>query len=145
VKPNKPIIVAEYPKSGGNWLVNLIGDALKIPKRDIYMRDGWNAFDATNHPWYAGSENFDFPLSCVIKSHEKPRSTLIDFDAVYIHLIRDGRDVVVSKYFYEKDFCVKNGIINKFDFEFGEYVPMVAHEWAEFVLAWKSEGAITVH
>ncbi len=30
------IVVTEYPKSGGNWVVNMLGDVLQIPKRDIY-------------------------------------------------------------------------------------------------------------
>jgi hypothetical protein len=142
----RKIIVSEYPKSGGNWLVSMIGDALNIPKRDIYMQGKWHVFDASNHPWYLGKQCFDFPELCVIKSHEIPESELLKkFDATYIHLVRDGRDVVVSKYFYEKDFCVQNGILKDFNFTFEEYVPMIACEWAFFVEAWRAKQVITVH
>src|SRR5512135_3392679 len=97
------IIVTEYPKSGGNWLVNLLGDILELPKRDIYVSDGFNLFDVSKHPWYENASSYELTEDCVIKSHELPDSPLLNFTARFIHLVRDGRDVVVSKYFYEKD------------------------------------------
>jgi len=36
--------------------------------------------------------------------------------------MRDGRDVVVSKYFFEKEFCVKNAILKEFSIPFDDYV-----------------------
>lgn len=131
------IVVNEYPKSGGNWIVNLIGDALGLPKRDIYdVKNTVKSFDLSKHPWYGGMNQPDLPVSCVIKSHEYPDSQLLKFPAAIVHLIRDGRDVVVSKYFYERDFCVDNGIYQHFDIPFDEYVPQVAREWRNYILAW---------
>ncbi|OAI09648.1 hypothetical protein A1359_18715 [Methylomonas lenta] len=123
----------------------MIGDALEIPKRDIYVRPGFDLFEIAKHPWYMGVENFDFPIKSIIKSHELPNSSLIDFDARYIHLVRDGRDVVVSKWFFEKDFCVKNGITSLFDKNFDEYVEEVAQEWTKYVLDWMNQGVITIY
>lgn len=130
------IIVTEYPKSGGTWLVSLLGDCLGLPKRDIYVGDGYKTFDIRNHPWYQDSDSPNLTSACVIKSHELPASPLVTFPAQYIHLVRDGRDVVVSKYFYERDFCVKNGIYASFDVSWSDYVRKTALEWNNYVLAW---------
>jgi hypothetical protein len=144
------IVVTEYPKSGGTWVVGMLGDALRLPKRDIYISDqhpwlqgGSKGIDLRGHPWFADSASLNLTDSCVIKSHELPNSSLIEFPARFIHLIRDGRDVVVSKYFYERDFCVANGIYEKFDVPFEDYVAQVALEWRNYVLAWKQCGIAT--
>ncbi len=141
---NKPIVLTEFPKSGGSWIATMIGDALEIPKRDINVRTGFDLFEINQHPWYKGVEELDFPTQSVIKSHELPDSTLIDFDATFIHLVRDGRDVVVSKWFFEKEFCVKNGITSSFNRNFDEYVKDVAQDWTTYILAWAKKGVLTV-
>ncbi|MBM7866607.1 hypothetical protein GTO89_08700 [Heliobacterium gestii] len=135
------IIVAEYPKSGGTWFVSLLGDALSLDKRDIYVQDGYDAFAVNKHPWYVGAASLNISENCVIKSHEKPGSSLHPQGSKVIHLVRDGRDVVVSKYFFERDFCVKNGIYTKFDVPFEDYVVNVASEWKKYVLEWLETDA----
>ena len=144
------IVVAEYPKSGGTWIVGMLGDALRLPKRDIYisdqhhwLEDSSKGIDLRRHPWFADSASLNLTDSCVIKSHELPNSPLTKFPARFIHLIRDGRDVVVSKYFYEKDFCVANGIYERFDVSFEDYVAQVTLEWRNYVLAWLKCGLAT--
>ena len=134
------VTVVEYPKSGGTWLVSMLGDYFDIPKRDIYVRDGYNVFDVTKHPWYQNATSLNLTESCVIKSHELPNSNLHNFSTSYIHLVRDGRDVVVSKYIYERDFCVQNGIYASFDTPWDEYLQKTAREWHNFVLAWVESG-----
>jgi hypothetical protein len=130
------IVVTEYPKSGGSWIVSVLGYVLDLPKRDIYVGDGYDRFDVAKHPWYQGQPSLNLTESCVIKSHEFPKSTWIAFPADFVHLVRDGRDVVVSKYFFERDFCVLNGIYERFDTPFDDYVPQVAREWRDYVFAW---------
>lgn len=130
------IVVTEYPKSGGSWVTGMLGDALGLPKRDIYVDDDYKVFDVRKHPWYEGASSLGLTESCVIKSHERPSSPLLTFPAQFIHLVRDGRDVVVFKYFYEKEFCVENGIYERFEVSFDEYVPRTATEWREYILAW---------
>lgn len=137
------LIVTEYPKSGGSWVTSMLGDMLDIPKRDIYVDNNFNLFDARKHPWYLGFESLSLTEKCVIKSHEMPHSDLIGFPAKYIHLVRDGRDVIVSKYFFEKDFCVNNGILEKFEYSFDEYVVVIAREWTDYVLAWSNKDIYT--
>jgi hypothetical protein len=136
------IIVTEYPKSGGSWLVSLIGDVLSLPKRDIYVSEGFNLFDLSKHFWYEGASSYNLTESCVIKSHELPDSPLHNFPAKIIHLLRDGRDVVVSKYFYEKDYCVLNGILKEFTLSFDEYVEKTSAEWAAYVLSWINKDVV---
>ncbi len=104
------IVVAEYPKSGGTWIVSVLGDALGLPKRDIYVSDEYKSFDVRKHPWYKNAPDLVLPDACVIKSHELPNSDLHSFP---MRLVRDGRDVVVSRFFYDRDFCVANGIYSK--------------------------------
>jgi hypothetical protein len=130
------IVVTEYPKSGASWLVGMLGDALHLPKRDIYVAHDFRVFDLTNHPWYTESPAGWLPDGCVIKSHEPPASKKLDFDASFVHLVRDGRDVVVSKYFYEKDFCVRNGLTESFDEPFEDYLVRVGTEWRDYVFSW---------
>ena len=139
-----PVVITEFPKSGGSWIVSLLGDALKLPQRDIYVRPGFDLFDLKNHPWYKGAENLDFPDRSVIKSHELPGSMLIDFQPTYIHLVRDGRDVVVSKWFFDKDFCVQNGITHSFEDSFEEYLEKTARDWANYVSTWAEQAVITI-
>lgn len=134
--PTSRITVVEYPKSGGTWLVSMLGDYFDIPKRDIYVADGYSAFDVAKHPWYQNAESLNLTETCVIKSHELPGSNLHNYPTSYIHLVRDGRDVVVSKYFFERDFCVQNGIFASFDIPWNEYIHKTATEWSNFVLAW---------
>ena len=141
---NHKVVITEYPKSGGTWITSLIGDALAVPKRDIYITDAYKSFDPRRHPWYWQASDLSIPDACIVKSHELPGSELLNFPARIVHLVRDGRDVVVSKYFYERDFCVANGIYRQFDESFDEYVPRVAAEWSRYVLAWLLAGVPTV-
>jgi hypothetical protein len=139
-----PIILTEYPKSGGSWISSMIGDALGLPKRDIYIRPGFDLFDASEHPWYKNGSSFDFPKLCVIKSHELPNSELINFDANFLHLVRDGRDVIVSKWFFDKEFMIKNGITNSFAKNFDDYVEETAAAWSDYIKAWSDTQVTTI-
>ena len=136
------IVVTEYPKSGGTWVTSLIGDALGWPKRDIYVNEQYKAFDVRKHPWYRGSNILGLLPVCVIKSHELPQTNLHNFPAQFVHLVRDGRDVVVSKYIYESEFCVRNGIYERFDVPFDVYLQREAAQWRDFVLAWRDEPGV---
>lgn len=139
----KTIVLTEFPKSGGSWIGSMLGDLLEIPRRDIYMTEKFNLFDIYKHPWYSDAKDLTIPCQSIVKSHELPNSNLIDFDAIYIHLIRDGRDVIVSKWFYEKDFYVKNGITSSFDKEFDDYVIEIGGNWANYVEQWSTQSILT--
>lgn len=134
------LVMTAYPKSGSSWVTSMLGDALSLPKRDIYVDDNFKLFDVRKHPWYKGATSLEINAPCVIKSHELPNSSLIAFPAKFAHLVRDGRDVVVSKFFYEKQFCVENGLYlyESFEESFDEYLPRVATEWRDYISAWMS-------
>ncbi|MDR3477855.1 MAG: sulfotransferase domain-containing protein [Gammaproteobacteria bacterium] len=144
------LVVTEYPKSGGTWLTSLIGAALCIPMRDLYITqeridDRNNSFykGILDHPWYKDiTHGVNLIMPCVVKSHELPHSPLLDFNAKYIHLFRDGRDIAVSRYFFEKEFCVKNGLTQNFDMSFEDMLVKVATEWKIYVKAWMNEDAL---
>lgn len=142
---SQSIIVTEYPKSGGSWIVSMLGDFLDLPRRGIQVKPGFKLFNINEHPWYKDAENLDIPPVAVVKSHELPESELIAMDAIQVHLIRDGRDVVVSKWFFEKDFCVQNGIISSFEKKFDDYVIETAKEWASFISAWDNLASNTIY
>lgn len=116
---------------------------MKVPCRDIYVKPGFDLFDVRKHPWYSDVETPDFPVASVIKSHELPGSLAFDFDATFVHLVRDGRDVITSRFFFDRDFCVKNGLSESFDEEFGAYAERQAREWATYVGAWKGQPGVT--
>ncbi len=141
-KGNMRLLVVEYPKCGGSWYVSVLGDILAVPKRDIYVDENYRSFDVRKHPWYLGYNDLGLTQSCVIKSHEGPDTQLHNFPAKYVHLVRDGRDVIVSKYFFEKDFCVNNGILERFDDNFDDYVEKISYEWNNYVTNWMNRNII---
>jgi hypothetical protein len=132
------LVVTEYPKSGGTWVVSMLGDALNLPKRDVYVKTGFQAFDISQHPWYVGANGLDLPDGCVIKSHEMPQSREINFPARFVHLVRDGRDVVVSKFFFDSEFSVANGLQSSFEPDFDAYLRRVTGEWRDYVQSWQA-------
>jgi hypothetical protein len=138
------IYVAEYPKSGGSWLVSILGDLLKIPKRDIYVDNSFvNKEKYRNHFWYEGQVDWDRLPRSVIKSHEKPDSELHPANAKYIHMFRDGRDVIVSYYFFKTDYLVKNGLAPQVEINFADFVARIAAEWKNYVEAWRKLNVVT--
>jgi hypothetical protein len=74
-KPLGQVLVSEYPKSGGSWFCQMLGAALDLP----FPRNRWPPFG-----------------SCVMHGHQlyHPRFGKM------IGVVRDGRDVMVSAYFY---------------------------------------------
>lgn len=123
----------------------MLGDFLELPRRGIQVKPGFKLFNISEHPWYKDAEGLDIPPVAVIKSHELPESELIKIDAIQIHLVRDGRDVIISKWFFEKDFCVQNKIIPSFNKDFDSYVTQTAREWENFILAWDQIAPITIY
>ncbi len=132
------IVLTEYPKSGGTWVASMLGDAQGLPKRDLYTDESWRRFGIFSHPWYAHADSTAFPMSCVIKSHEFPGSQRTQFDARYVHLLRDGRDAVVSFWHHESDLELNNGYRASFNENFDDFVRTRAELWARYVRAWRA-------
>ncbi len=141
------IIVCEYPKSGGSWLASMLASALELPARDLYFTSPGDLKGTTLslHPWYKDAENCELPASCIIKSHEKADTKLHPENSAVIHLIRDCRDVCVSKYFYERNFRLSNENEQAFKTRFADYVRKTAKEWAVFVDGWLEKVVVACH
>lgn len=139
------IIVCEYPKSGGSWLSSMLATALQVPARDLYFAKPGDIKGTTldKHPWYAGAADCALPEACVIKSHERAGTKLHPAEARVIHLVRDGRDVCISKYFYDRRFRTSNEHERVFDVRLRDYIAKTAADWAGFVESWSGTGVIT--
>ncbi|MFO0837730.1 MAG: sulfotransferase domain-containing protein [Phycisphaerae bacterium] len=131
------IILTEFPKSGGTWVTTMLGDAQCLPRRDLYTNDDWVRFNIFVHPWYEHALSTRFPAECVIKSHELPDSSLIAGSDKKLHLVRDGRDAVVSWWHHESDLELSNGFRERFDENFDDFVRQRAARWSTYVRAWR--------
>lgn len=145
---SRKLTIVEYPKSGGSWLTNMLSSLCGLPARDIYVKspEFLHNIDMRKHPWYKNTDNFSCVGNCVIKSHELPSSNLQTQIGIKkqncIHLVRDGRDVVVSKWFFETEFLPRNGIIDRPEITFDDFVKQTSQDWSKFVEAWLAESII---
>jgi hypothetical protein len=133
------LIVGEYPKSGGNWIVNVIARTIGWQRADLYdLRPEPRPIDP-RHPWYVADAP-DVPLrrpdETVVKSHELPFSELLPPDAPVLHLVRNPLDVAVSRWFYVQDFLPKNDLGEPVQLSMAEHVAATVEEWARFVAGW---------
>ncbi|WP_353777093.1 sulfotransferase domain-containing protein [Winogradskyella sp. 3972H.M.0a.05] len=83
---NKSVLVVEYPKSGGTWLAQLLSGSLDLP------------FPRNQYPVLQRA---------VYHSHYQPKY-LIGKNEHIVWLLRDGRDIMVSSYFYHLIWNDKN-------------------------------------
>ncbi|EIM96466.1 sulfotransferase [Paraburkholderia hospita] len=73
-----------------------------------------------------------------------PHSPLIDFNVDFLHLVRDGRDVIVSKWFFDTDFMINNEISDSFTRSFDDYVEETTTAWSNYVTAWADTKTHTI-
>lgn len=85
-KWNKSVLIVEYPKSGGTWLGQLLSEALNLP------------FPRNKMPVLSQS---------IYHSHYLPQWRIPKNNPI-LYLVRDGRDVMISKYFHELVWNEKN-------------------------------------
>ena len=74
-RPLNLILVSEYPKSGASWFCQMLSEAINVP----FPRNKIPKFE-----------------SCILHGHHLYRPSF----GKIIGVIRDGRDVMVSAYFY---------------------------------------------
>jgi hypothetical protein len=98
--------VLEYPRSGGNWVLKLLSAYLGMPYRDL-DRSAEKFSELIYYKLfripviaYFNQVTVKNPFSYILKTH-------LFYNHRYkriIYCIRDGRDVLASYYFFEKDF-----------------------------------------
>lgn len=129
-------IVTEYPKSGGTWMSQLVAEYLGIP----HPRNRVAHFE-----------------SCVLQSHLKYMPTMAN--TVVVH--RDGRDIMVSYYYYclvpspiSVKSVVRDAHIQMGDGDFSDvarWLPRFIEykfqkrehprfTWTEFIDSWRGRG-----
>ncbi|KCZ96670.1 sulfotransferase family protein [Hyphomonas polymorpha PS728] len=80
-RPGKPpfIVLTEYPRSGGNWVRDMVADALQVPAPRFSM--------------------FPITFRAIIHSHD--HRLIRGHKAIYV--LRDGRDCFISHYFKNRN------------------------------------------
>lgn len=110
------IIQVEYPKSGGTWVYKMLSYYLNIPNLPLLKSgDGRPVAGDEADPEMARREGCDgenpFPgqkkFGFISQSHELPKNKLFSPKYCNYYLVRDGRDVIVSYYFYEAQYLGK--------------------------------------
>ena len=137
------LLVNEFPKSGGTWVVTVLGRYLAWSRADLYdLRPEPRPVDP-RHPWYAdaGEGPLVRPHDTVVKGHELPYSALLDDDAPVIHLVRNPLDVAVSLWFYESEFLPANELGAVPGFTRDQHLETTVARWSAFVSAWCATDA----
>jgi len=114
----------EYPRSGGNWLLKIFSAYLKEPYRDLdrkletlQEKIYYNLFKTPKIARF-NQQPARSPFTFILKTH-------LFLNHKYkknIYCIRDGRDVLVSYYYYQKEFVRKYEGINP-SFTFNDSLP----------------------
>ena len=116
--------VLEYPRSGGNWVLKLLSAYLRMPYRDL-DRSPQKLSELIYYKIfripvmaYFNQVRVKNPFSYILKTHlfHNHRYRKI------IYCVRDGRDVLASYYFYEKDFVRHHLGLNP-QFKFNDDIP----------------------
>jgi hypothetical protein len=116
------IIQVEYPKSGGTWVYKMLSYYLNIPNLPLLKsRDGRPMAGDEADPEMARREGCDgknpFPgqkeFGFISQSHELPKNNLFSPKNCSYYIVRNGRDIIVSYYFYEAQYLGKVGHISK--------------------------------
>lgn len=142
------LVVNAYPKSGGNWIVNVVATTLGWQRADLYDLYPEPRRVDRRHPWYADDLE-GLPVrgpETVVKGHERPGPrSLLPVDTAVIHLVRNPLDVAVSKWFYESDFLPGNAIAPRPSIDRESHFAVTVADWSDFVTAWcgTSTSAVT--
>jgi len=137
------LLVNEFPKSGGTWVVTALGRYLGWSRADLYdLRPEPRRVD-NRHPWYLedATDPLSRPASTVLKGHELPFSELLDTDTPVIHLVRNPLDVAVSLWFYESEFLPANDLGEVPELARDQHLQTTVARWSQFVAAWCATDA----
>ena len=157
--PENAFYLISYPRSGNTWLLNsliMLFGAIRSEARSSFDHYPYLYGKAEADSFYLKAEDeLDMSRPLIIKSHD----TYDVYEHLYpkkkcIYIYRDGRDVLLSFYFFRKAFSVNEETIFerignekvltartskavKFEAEeFAEFLRKHASEWANHVEAW---------
>lgn len=120
------VFIASYPKSGNTWMQNMISSMLLNSTTNISPRLVSEIVpDVHARKYYKRIFNTMF-----FKTHSKPKP---EYKKV-IHLVRDGRDVIVSLYHYLK---LNNNKGVSLDKLINEQDSFWSGKWHEHTAAWR--------
>jgi hypothetical protein len=166
--PKNTFYVASYPRSGNTWLLNslvMLFGGIRSEARSRFEQYPYLYGKVGADSFYLRTEDeLDMSRSLVIKSHEAWNV----YERLYpkrkcIYIYRDGRDVLLSFYFYKKAFSLKEELIfervgtgkilvprtsKAVEFEaneFAEFLRKYVPEWANHVASWlKADDVFTL-
>ena len=157
--PKQSFYLFSYPRSGNTWLIlslEMLLHAARAEARSefdlwthVYGEKGADTF------WLKTEDALDMERPLIIKSHE----TYDAYKTLYpknkcVYIYRDGRDVMLSYYFYTKIFANKEKVVieavgdkqvlearttdavNFDETEFADFLNQHVLEWAKHVNGW---------
>ncbi|WP_423816094.1 hypothetical protein [Salinibacter ruber] len=106
------MVVSEYPRSGGTWLCYILSYSLNIPMTDL-DQDRPVPGDPLRRALVSGRcDHRKFPrFERVAKTHQDIREAG-KRDETSILLVRDGRDVMVSYFLYQKSISGEDSLVS---------------------------------
>ena len=141
--------IASYPRSGSTWLGYLLSECCNVP----YVN---KIEDLDTKRSVLGSAQTDEDgtgsIKYVVRSHTNDISEAPPAgDGRTVYLLRDGRDTLVSYYFYRNYFVperlpwhrrslfhARRLLRGRFDRQFAETVEVNAPKWREHVVNWQT-------
>jgi len=154
------ICIASYPRSGNTFLRHILWDVFGIFSWNNYNRYCYIR-DCVNNPWIRPHDTFringrsyepddlaSLLPSRVIKTHDLPGKTkpFLRTRPFVIHIIRDGRDAVVSEAHHRSD-IIQQGSPFLMNLEEAVTAREGSHfgGWSENVRAWLRKANLVIH
>lgn len=120
------MFVIGYPKSGNTWLCYLLAYCLNSEYDDI-DEPGVHPRDEYQRKYVKGGfahPSYQDKVGKILKTHNISGE---DISKPLVYIVRDGRDVLVSYYFFKKSFLKENTPA------FHDFVKFYSKEWANHV------------
>ena len=127
---NKDIYIVSYPRSGNTWLRFILANLYFDPVGGVDFTN-IHEYSPETGKTYTTIESNDKPK--IIKSHDSYRK---EYKKV-IYILRDGRDVYTSYYFYLKNMLPGSMTFNEFLLE----APVENGRWSGHVNSWRQNKA----
>jgi hypothetical protein len=161
--PNNSFYLASYPRSGNTWMIyslSMLFSAIRAEARSQFQLYPF-AYELNEDFYFRAESEIDKSRPLVMKTHETHDiyKRFYPF-AKTLYIYRDGRDVLLSYYFYTRLFSDPNKVIyerlgKKQELaakttktvhfepnEFADFIKVHGLEWANHVKFWLSDPAV---